>query len=400
MSDHEEDHNIDGEGTHRSGGEEVLDGEGTQREFQEGEFPEGENQEPIEPVPQIDPEEVETKKKIQAGLSQLSKIHDNSNFAYVSLNVAEKEIKNLYDIIPKYPYLRYVNMEKNEIENIESLGSITYLLTLNLSNNQIKSMDIFTDQVKFSFLQFLDLSNNQITRLPAITLPKLRKLILNENQITTCEDFQGHAILETLELRKNKLKNCKGLKDMLSLSELDLSENEITNFQGIENCPTLRTLNLRGNKLEKLRLPVPKLPNLYHLDVSENLIATWKEVMKLKYYLSLRSVNFSSNPVADEVGDLRKEILMNFLHYNNVNEEEVTQEEREAIIEEMEERKRQEEEERKRREEEEEEARRQAEEERRQAEEEEEARRLEEEERQRQEGGEHGEDENAEEAAE
>lgn len=307
--------------------------------------------------PKVDPEQVETQKKIREGLSQISKIYNNSGLAYINLNISEKEIKKLYDILNDYPYLRYVNLSKNEIENIECVGNIPYLLSLNASNNLINSMEMFCNHDRLTFLQFLNLSNTKITKLPAIALPRLRKLYLNECEITSCEGFQEHSNIEILELRRNKLKNCKGLHKMVSLTYLDLSENEITNFQDLNTLTSLETLILKSNKLTKLRLPLPNLPSINHFDCSENAIVSYKEFLKFKYWLSVRSVTVTPNPCED-ASDLRKEILMNFLHFTKVDEQEVTQEEREDIIREKEERRLQEEEERKQKEAEEEEARR------------------------------------------
>lgn len=59
----------------------------------------------------------------------------------------------------------------------------------------------------------------------------LKKLILSENEIATCEEFQGHPTLEYLDLGKNKLKDLKGVCNMPKLRELVVSENEITSPQ-------------------------------------------------------------------------------------------------------------------------------------------------------------------------
>jgi Leucine-rich repeat (LRR) protein len=41
----------------------------------------------------------------------------------------------------------------------------------------------------------------------------LRKLDLSENEISSCEGFEGHSTLQYLIFRQNKLKNLKGLKN-------------------------------------------------------------------------------------------------------------------------------------------------------------------------------------------
>ena len=119
----------------------------------EGQNPEGQPGEDgpkPDDVPKVDPEQLECEKKIKENLSQISKTYDNSSFAYVNLNISEKELKKLYDLLKDYPYLRYINVSKNEIEDIDCIGNIPYLLTLNASNNLIKDMKIFSDPNKIN----------------------------------------------------------------------------------------------------------------------------------------------------------------------------------------------------------------------------------------------------------
>jgi len=68
----------------------------------------------------------------------------------------------------------------------------------------------------------------KVKQLTNFNLPKLRKLTISENEITTCEAFTGHQNLEILDLSKNKLKDLQGLGNMPKLKELIISENEIT----------------------------------------------------------------------------------------------------------------------------------------------------------------------------
>lgn len=60
-----------------------------------------------------------------------------------------------------------------------------------------------------------------------MNLIRLRRLILSENEITTCEEFNGHRNLEFLDISKNKIKNLKGIRNLPKMKELICSENEI-----------------------------------------------------------------------------------------------------------------------------------------------------------------------------
>jgi Leucine-rich repeat (LRR) protein len=70
----------------------------------------------------------------------------------------------------------------------------------------------------------LDLSKNSFKSLEKLSLPSLKKLNLNKNQISTCAGFgEGHANLEILELRKNRLEDCAGISNCPSLTHLYLA---------------------------------------------------------------------------------------------------------------------------------------------------------------------------------
>jgi hypothetical protein len=49
----------------------------------------------------------------------------------------EKGITNLYKLLDKYPYLRYINISKNELNDLDAFTSISHLLVLNACKNQI-----------------------------------------------------------------------------------------------------------------------------------------------------------------------------------------------------------------------------------------------------------------------
>ena len=79
-------------------------------------------------------------------------------------------------------------------------------------------------------MQALNLIKNKLTKLPAIPLPRLSRLLLSENEIASCEGFRGHATVLHLDLSKNKLASTAGLSNMPQLQVLELGENEIADI--------------------------------------------------------------------------------------------------------------------------------------------------------------------------
>lgn len=315
------------EGAEKKEGEEGEEGE----EKKEGE----EEEEGGEPKPDPNAEKKRVHEIFKTGLSQVNKTYDNSGYAYTNLNLQEKELKELHDILTNYPHLKHINISQNEVQNIESIAAVPYLLTINASTNLINSIDVFIDPNVLSFLQFVNLSTNKITKFPAIQLPRLRKLNLNDNKIDTCEEFQGHPTLEVLELRKNKLKSCLGLRDMPSLRELYLAENKIKGLAGLEKLPSLKTLHLRQNLIKVLVKPLPDLPAIFHLNLRENRIADVKQIKKFKYFTSLKSATIIGNPVTEELGDVKKELIILLPQLTRINKDEVTLEDREEAAQEV-----------------------------------------------------------------
>ena len=292
---------------------------------------------------------------LKQGLSNVSKTADNTGFAFIKLDAAEKELTDVYDLLQNFPHLRYINLSSNQLTSIGSIIHVPHLLTLNLSKNQITSLQPFTLPHTLTFLQFLDVSENQIKELDPINAPKLRKLNLNSNVIETCANFQGHPNLELLEIRKNKLKKLEGIRDMPALKEFYADENEIEDFSDLDNLPQLKILDLRANKITKLTSPMPKLDRLYDLNLGENQIEQINDLLLIKEIESVMSLNVAGNTFGDAVGDIKKETIMLLPYLLKINDEEVTQQEVNDAIEEKlqrEEEKRQADEEKRREEEE------------------------------------------------
>lgn len=114
----------------------------------------------------------------------------------------------------------YIDINTNALTDISILTEFPHLVSLNVSKNQITSLDVFKSEEKLLKLQFLNLSGNKIKEFTQISLPSLRKLNLNENEISSIKEWKGHATISILELRKNKFRKLKGLINMKNLTEL------------------------------------------------------------------------------------------------------------------------------------------------------------------------------------
>ena len=105
--------------------------------------------------------------------------------------------------------------------------------------------------------------------------------------------------------------------------------------------PNLRKLNLSNNKFENLN-DMPDLPQLEVLNLSSNKLAAKDCIFALAKYPTLREVDFSGNPFADELADgLKMELLVEVPELKllkTVGEDEVTEDDVNAAKETREER--------------------------------------------------------------
>ena len=122
-----------------------------------------------------------------------------------------------------------------------------YLVSLNVTQNQIENIDIFDDSEKLKYLQICIFTQNQIKEIPEIKLKSLISLTLSTNQISSTLKFSGHPKLKVLDLEKNKLTSFAGIRNMPLLEELIASENEIATLEGLADLPSLKILNIRKN---------------------------------------------------------------------------------------------------------------------------------------------------------
>ena len=112
------------------------------------------------------------------------------------------------------------------------------------------------------------------------------------------------------------------------LEDLNLSENLINTMEGIEKCPKLKKLNLSNNKFEQFE-NIPDLPALEELNLSLCPISKLDSLGNFIKFKSLKNLNLSETPIAEEKGDdLKKEVLimLDGLKMTTFNGEEVTEE--------------------------------------------------------------------------
>jgi len=146
---------------------------------------------------------------------------------------------------------------------ITGLGSS--LQELRLTNNQITDM---TENISnLSQLEILGLDRNRLASLPdSLTeLLNLRTLLLRGNQLTELPDLRGLISLQLLHVSSNQLHGD-------ALNEAQLAE-----------CGSLTHVYANSNRLTALPEGVETLPDLKHLNVAHNHIASLSDALLEKF---------------------------------------------------------------------------------------------------------------------
>ncbi|MBQ0439549.1 leucine-rich repeat domain-containing protein [Providencia rettgeri] len=138
-------------------------------------------------------------------------------------------------------------------QNISSLPTFLppNLRSLNVANNQLTSLPIFSDS-----LITLNLSHNQLTSLSS--LPEdLERLNIANNQLTNLPRLPLYMI--SLQANNNQLTNMPMLP--YALSDLNVSNNQLTYLQTSQT--PLITLDISHNQFTQLPYLPPTLRELY-----------------------------------------------------------------------------------------------------------------------------------------
>ncbi len=142
-----------------------------------------------------------------------------------------------------------VDLWDNQISSINNdLGCLIHLQELDLSYNQIESIDKLWNLINLISLQ---LQNNQIKKISGLdNLKKLFSLNLWHNQIHSADGIENLSSLQELQLQYNQISNVDNITKLKSLNILNLESNQISSgdFQSLQKIKTIQELSTGENK--------------------------------------------------------------------------------------------------------------------------------------------------------
>jgi Leucine-rich repeat (LRR) protein len=176
---------------------------------------------------------------------------------------------------------RFANLTKltinvNKLTELSGLSSLHELVSLSCKDNRIADVTPLSGLKKMKYLyldsnRVTDLSalsglpelvvlcanSNQVAEVPTLYCPKLQRLELSRNRITTVEEgcFQGTPSLVHLNLSSNQIVRFDGaaLNACPLLQSLALSENQLATVPSPLHLPMLKSLRLNLNRLTNLQ---------------------------------------------------------------------------------------------------------------------------------------------------
>lgn len=214
------------------------------------------------------------------------KFSNQRNGRVGELNIRDaKRVELLPEIGATFPNLLELQVINCSLMTLDErdFQLLSNLLVLNMTNNQLRSLDDANVFDTLENLEELSLGSNRIEYLDQKIFSKLRKLRsldLQRNKLAQLDvdTFNSNVNLQFLYLSFNKLTRLKlGIFDPLkNLEVLSLDDNELTSLPSriFDKCKSLSVLNLSWNKIIDINL------------------------VQLANLPALRTVRFSGNPLA------------------------------------------------------------------------------------------------------
>ncbi|XP_067008571.2 dynein regulatory complex subunit 3 [Anabrus simplex] len=116
--------------------------------------------------------------------------------------------------------------------------------------------------------------------------------------------------LVKLQIGNNIIEKIENLDSLVNLIELDLSFNHIEVIENLDKLVKLESLALFQNRISKIQ-NMEALENLMIFSIGNNFIDDWDNVIYLRQFPELRSLNMTGNPCAEK--ENFKEYVYTFL---------------------------------------------------------------------------------------
>lgn len=192
---------------------------------------------------------------------------ENTRLESIDLSGNQLESIDFNNLSQNALNLKFLILRENSLVSIDgSLNKMKFLSYLDLGGNFIENID---DDILLKYLKVLVLDNNNLSELPAMAInaPKLKTLNLNANQIEIF-DVRVFPSLIALDLGDNPLK-----KYNITISKLEKLILDWVDFSELELLPlpyTMEILSMEHCKLDAVPEFIFTMSNLKELSLMHN----------------------------------------------------------------------------------------------------------------------------------
>lgn len=139
----------------------------------------------------------------------------------------------------------------------------------------------------------------KIAKREGINFGDVLSLRLDFKNILKVDNLWEFTSLTKLQLDNNIIEKIEGLDVLVNLIWLDLSFNNIEVIEGLSKLAKLEDLTLYNNRISKIE-NLDKCKELHVFSIGNNDIKDIKDILYLRKFLKLKTLNINNNPVCHE----------------------------------------------------------------------------------------------------
>ncbi|XP_074137657.1 dynein regulatory complex subunit 3 isoform X1 [Sminthopsis crassicaudata] len=139
----------------------------------------------------------------------------------------------------------------------------------------------------------------QVAKQEGINFKDVKSLQLDFQNILRIDNLWQFVSLRKLQLDNNIIEKIDGLESLVNLVWLDLSFNNIETIEGLDTLVNLEDLSLFSNRIAKMDA-MDSLVKLQVFSIGNNMIDNLLNVIYLRRFTYLRSLNLAGNPICDD----------------------------------------------------------------------------------------------------
>ena len=184
---------------------------------------------------------------------------DDGSLAYSELKASNLRLTDLAADLSAFAQLATLDVSHNMLRNLNGLGALPVLVTLNAAGNSLRRLLDFEPPASGSRLRVADLRDNCISNqasADSFSHPQLETLLLDGNRMASLECLRSLRCLRRLTVSRNALRDTAGLDGLSSLEHLDLARNQLDSAEALPSLVGLRTLLPRPQPPHRAAAPL------------------------------------------------------------------------------------------------------------------------------------------------